>query len=200
MAKALKIVAIIVASLLFSSRAVAATIDFEGYAVGTFFDRIVFDNTPTSVHLIEIRGTVQEKDGNRFLELEYDPSRGYSFGWLVAGAARNGIDDIIPIVRLHGMDILFSEESGYGSSYVKGPLEAPFNIPLNAWTQWSPEYSLIRGQGQIRFYGRGSIDNINFDFATTTVPEPGMWLTMLVGFGAIGHAARSRKGHWRARA
>lgn len=69
---------------------------------------------------------------------------------------------------------------------------------LGGINQWST-LSLLGSFDEVRITGTGSgfhpfgIDNIIFDSGRAAVPETSTWAMMLIGFGAIGGAARSRR-------
>ena len=72
------------------------------------------------------------------------------------------------------------------------------SITLDSSTPWkSYYYSTSTSGGNLTFVEEGPSDNqgnLLDNVSLTSVPEPATWAMMLVGFGALGAAARGRRG------
>lgn len=113
------------------------------------------------------------------------------------GASNNGV-----FHTANGSDWFYADSWSWGfktigSSYTKlqcgaSPPEPSMCIHTSA---------TAGGYGINQFYGlnyTGGFEKLVFSFTGNTpgaVPEPGTWLLMVLGFGAIGNAMRSKKRH-----
>ena len=174
----------ILAALLASSATASAEI--------VTFDGVPFGISPTPMSTyVEGGVTVTSLDGNFWAysapgELHLDPE-GFdtsSYDFTFAG----GAFDVV------GFDIVFAEDFGAIGAFLEGfdengnLLNSLFvtdfgTIPL---TGFDGLYTFrISSFGDV--FDHFSIDNLEI---STPVPEPGTWLTMLLGFGALGYSSR----------
>ena len=159
------------------------------------FDGVPFGVSPTPMTTyVEGGVTVTSLDGNFWAysapgELHLDPegfdTSAYDFTY--AG----GAFDVV------GFDIVFAEDIGSIGAFLEGfdengkLLNSLFvtNFGAIPLTGFDDLYTFrITSFGE--FFDHFSIDNVEI---STPVPEPGTWLTMLLGFGLAGAALRRRK-------
>ena len=177
----------ILAALLASSASASAEV--------VTFDGVPFGVSPTTMGTyVEGNVTVTSLDGKFWAysapgELHLDPdgfdTSAYEFTY--AG----GAFDVV------GFDIVFAEDFGAIGAFLEGfdengdLLNSLFvtdfgTIPL---TGFDGLYTFrITSFGDV--FDHFSIDNLEI---STPVPEPGTWLTMLLGFGVAGTALRRRR-------
>ena len=174
----------ILAALLASSATASAEI--------VTFDGVPFGNSPTPMSTyVEGGVTVTSLDGSFWAysapgELHLDPdgfdTSAYDFTY--AG----GAFDVL------GFDIVFAEDIGFIGAFLEGfdengnLLNSLFvtdfgTIPLTGFDDLHT--FRITSVGDV--FDHFSIDNLEI---STPVPEPGTWLTMLLGFGLAGAALR----------
>jgi hypothetical protein len=105
--------------------------------------------------------------------------------------AQNAVVDI-----LTGAASPFTDAAGDIVSVLYGPGSDAFNV-VNPWTSYSYTLNLAAGSYQIRFaetdnqlFFNQGVDNVSI--ISGVVPEPATWAMLIIGFGAVGFAARRR--------
>ena len=177
----------ILAALLASSATASAEV--------VTFDGVPFDDSPTQMSTyVEGGVTVTSLDGYFWAysapgELHLDPE---GFGTSAYDFTHaDGAFDVL------GFDIVFAEDIGFIGAFLQGfdengkLLNSLFvtdfgTIPLTGFDGLHTFRITSFGE----FFDHFSVDNVEI---STPVPEPGTWLTMLLGFGLAGAALRRRR-------
>ena len=156
------------------------------------FDGVPFGDSPTPMSSYVEGGVTVTSLGGTFWafsgpgELHFDPPSDGMGNWAYDFTYAGGAFDLV------SFDIVFGE--GFYGAFLEGfdengdPLNSLFvtdfgTIPVDDFLNL---YTL-----RITSFG-DSLDHFSIDNLTisTPVPEPGTWLTMLLGFGAMGYGFR----------
>ena len=111
--------------------------------------------------------------GQYQLSFLYSPRPGVTFD-------SNGID-----VTIDGVDLVMV--SGLGTTGT-------------AWSTLNSSIFTVTGPGVLRFAASGTSDSLGGyidNITLNSVPEPGTWALLILGFGAIGYSMRRRNGEVR---
>ncbi|KQS04538.1 hypothetical protein ASG11_09985 [Sphingomonas sp. Leaf357] len=159
---------------------------FDSFAVGTAvspgpFNFGQFTGTTTGSASIALGGTF-DVNGTRFLNIDLNPGNTFTFNF-AAPITSFGAN----FASLNNGSPLRTSVTIGGQTF--GPVAEPSFLGFTSTTAFNSVIFTVNG-------GAGTDDNFGLDnlrYTAAAVPEPATWGLMILGFGMIGAAARSRK-------
>jgi hypothetical protein len=83
---------------------------------------------------------------------------------------------------------LFHRDSEFSASFDRLYINVPIQGPAGT------NYASVGSNNTVRIWNNLGLAGITFTRIQDPIPEPGTWVMMLLGFGAVGFAFRRRKG------
>lgn len=173
-----------------------------------------FENeTGNNFRVVDSTGVWQKEDGTSGIELQFGNTGGApaSNGGRVKveldSNSNSGMFYTLDQSGVFALDFLYSPRPGVGSLsnivelFLDNQFLAGFSGGPNGTTVWTSQsvgFSALQGQRLIFRAGGtsdslgGYVDNIRLT-KVGAIPEPGTWMLMILGLGAIGFAMRRRQ-------